>query len=69
MEQSIENLTANFKAICPECEFEFNIEDPELDEVITCGDCSLNLQITKIDTKDKKVQFELTETDADDWGE
>ncbi|MEM9866053.1 MAG: lysine biosynthesis protein LysW [Bacteroidota bacterium] len=58
-----------FKAVCPECEYEFYIDDPEVNEIIVCPDCKLNLMIMSVNTVNKTVELELTETYADDWGE
>jgi DNA-directed RNA polymerase subunit RPC12/RpoP len=61
--------TQVYKATCPECEWTFNIECPEQNEVVRCGDCNLSLVIKKVEEGVRKVQLELTETDADDWGQ
>ncbi len=52
---------------CPECEFEFSVEAPMTGEVLSCPDCQLNLLITGVAAG--SVTVELTETDAEDWGE
>lgn len=57
------------KAICPECEWEFEVEEPEVNEVFICEDCGLNLKVTEIDLVHHRLALKLTETDADDWGE
>ncbi|HMB51682.1 MAG TPA: lysine biosynthesis protein LysW [Thermoanaerobaculia bacterium] len=57
------------QAVCPECEYEFEVEDPQRDEVLTCDDCSLNLRVTTVDAAAHRVGLELTETAAEDWGE
>jgi lysine biosynthesis protein LysW len=60
---------AVYAAECPECEWEFKIESPDRNEVVRCGDCNLSLIVRNLDEQDKKVTLELTETDADDWGQ
>lgn len=57
------------KAICPECEWEFKIDEPEENEILACPDCSLNLKVRTIDAANDMVVLELTETAADDWGQ
>lgn len=58
-----------YSAVCPECEYEFFIDDPEIDEIIVCPDCKLSLIIKSVDTERMTVELELTENVADDWGE
>lgn len=58
-----------YAAECPECEWAFNIESPVQNEVVRCGDCNLSLVVKALDEQGKKAQLELTETDADDWGQ
>jgi len=52
---------------CPECEFQFSVEKPMVGEVLACPDCQLNLLVTA--TLGTQVEVELTETDAEDWGQ
>jgi lysine biosynthesis protein LysW len=58
-----------FAAQCPECEWNFEIEDPQEGEVVQCADCNLNFLVKGMDPAAGRVHLELTETDADDWGE
>ena len=58
-----------FETVCPECEYPFKIESPEVNEIISCDDCGLNMSITAVDAQNQSIQLELTENDADDWGE
>ena len=58
-----------FKTICPECEYPFKIESPEVNEVVCCDDCGLNMLITAVDVQKGAVQLQLTENEADDWGQ
>jgi len=57
----------SFKIECPECEFTFAADDPVKGEVLPCPDCQLNLLVTKVASG--VVEVELTDTDAEDWGE
>jgi alpha-aminoadipate carrier protein LysW len=54
---------------CPECEYAFRIEDPQVGEVIVCGDCSLNLKVKEVDKAARTAVLELTKTRGEDWGE
>jgi lysine biosynthesis protein LysW len=63
------DATQLYTAECPECEWAFDIESPEQNEVVRCGDCNLSLIVKELDEQEKKVRLELTETDADDWGQ
>ena len=54
---------------CPECEWEFSVEDPVEGEVLVCDDCSLNLIVEDVDVRSGRVRVALTQTDADDWGQ
>ncbi len=58
-----------YTAECPECEWTFSIESPEHNEVVRCGDCNLSFVIKELDDQGQKVKLQLTETDADDWGQ
>lgn len=52
---------------CTECGEKFEVVDPEVGEIIVCMECGLNLKV--ISVEEDKVKVELTDTDADDWGE
>ncbi len=52
---------------CPECEYKFDAEHLVKGEVLACPDCQLNLMITEIEGSQASV--ELTDTDAEDWGQ
>lgn len=58
-----------FKAVCTECEWEFEFESPEVNEIVVCQDCKLNLLVVEANENTKSVKLELTETEADDWGQ
>lgn len=57
------------EVVCPECEYQFRLEDPSIDEVIQCGDCLLNLKVVSIDPAARKAVLELTKTRGEDWGQ
>jgi lysine biosynthesis protein LysW len=58
-----------YKIKCPECEWEFRVEDPQINEIIACPDCKLNLKVVDIEESGRKIISEMTETEADDWGQ
>ncbi len=56
------------KATCPECYFEFKIDDEVmLGEIIECSDCGVELEVIEI--KDKAVTLQKAEAEEEDWGE
>lgn len=55
--------------VCPECEYEFPTEAPLVGEVFPCLDCGLNLKVVGVDAGHERAAVELTESDADDWGQ
>ncbi len=59
----MQSITVN----CPECGNKFIANDPEVGELLVCDDCGLNLIVKSLE-KDQAI-VELTETDAEDWGE
>ncbi len=59
----------DYAAICPECEWKFNMEAPENNEIIVCQDCKLNLIVVDVAESENTITLQLTETDADDWGQ
>lgn len=58
-----------YRLVCPECEFDFAIDNPLVDEVVVCGDCALNLRIVNIEESTRVVRAELTQTNHEDWGQ
>lgn len=58
-----------YRLTCPECEFDFQVDNPMVDEVVVCGDCALNLRVVSVDEAARSVRAELTETSHQDWGE
>ena len=52
---------------CPECGNNFSTNDPEIGELLVCTDCGLNLLVKELVNNEAIV--ELTETDAEDWGQ
>ncbi|NVM53402.1 MAG: lysine biosynthesis protein LysW [Candidatus Helarchaeota archaeon] len=56
------------KATCPECYFEFNVDDDVmLGEVIECSDCGTELEVIEI--KEKEIALQKAEAEEEDWGE
>ncbi|MHA1380543.1 MAG: lysine biosynthesis protein LysW [Candidatus Helarchaeota archaeon] len=56
------------KAVCPECFFEFEVDDGVImGEVLTCDDCGVDLEVIEIG--DKEVKLQLAEVEEEDWGE
>ncbi|MFX1451771.1 MAG: lysine biosynthesis protein LysW [Promethearchaeota archaeon] len=56
------------KAVCPECYFEFEVDDAVImGEVLTCDDCGVDLEVIEIG--DKEVKLQLAEVEEEDWGE
>ncbi|MHA1733885.1 MAG: lysine biosynthesis protein LysW [Promethearchaeota archaeon] len=56
------------KCECPQCYFEFECDDDVVaGEVITCPDCSADLEVTAV--SGDKVEVEPAETSEEDWGE
>lgn len=52
---------------CPECGNQFVTKEPEIGELLVCSDCGLNLMVKALEGN--KAIVELTETDAEDWGQ
>jgi alpha-aminoadipate carrier protein LysW len=56
------------KATCPECYFEFEIDDNVMrGEIIECGDCGVELEV--IDIKKDQAVLQKAESEDEDWGE
>ncbi|MHA1799183.1 MAG: lysine biosynthesis protein LysW [Candidatus Helarchaeota archaeon] len=56
------------KAICPECFFEFELDEGViLGEILTCEDCGAELEVIEI--KNDEVKLQVAETEEEDWGE
>jgi alpha-aminoadipate carrier protein LysW len=52
--------------ICLECEAEITLEeDAEVNEIIVCPDCGVDLEIVSLDP----AQIELAPMEEEDWGE
>ncbi len=67
--KSTEKESDGFAASCPECEWGFGVESPTVGEVVVCPDCNLNLIITALNAEKLSIFLELTEANADDWGQ
>ncbi|WEU40514.1 MAG: sulfonate ABC transporter [Candidatus Odinarchaeum yellowstonii] len=55
------------KGVCPECGAEIEIEDPVEKEIVECEECGVELEVSKVDGDE--VEFELAESEGEDWGE
>jgi len=56
------------KATCPECYFEFDIDDDVmLGEIIECSDCGVELEV--IDIQETIAKLQKAESEEEDWGE
>lgn len=58
-----------YSSLCPECEWAFEIEGPQVGEVVVCPDCNLNLLVITVDATTHKASLKLTEATTDDWGQ
>ena len=53
---------------CPECDAKLNIpEDAAVGEIISCGDCGADYEISKKDCSTGEIK--VAETVGEDWGE
>lgn len=52
---------------CPECDGDIETKEVIEGEIISCGDCGAELEVSK----NKKGEFELkvAESEGEDWGE
>ena len=51
---------------CVECDAAVELsENPEVGEILTCGDCSVELEVTRLDP----VAVEKAPEVEEDWGE
>ncbi|MBY9006699.1 MAG: lysine biosynthesis protein LysW [Candidatus Lokiarchaeota archaeon] len=56
------------KCECPSCYYEFDLdEDTIVGEIVTCSDCGVDLEVTKIENGIATV--EVAEQTEEDWGE
>ena len=56
------------KGSCPSCYYEIEVDDKIiLGEIIECPDCSVELEIIKIDGSE--IELQEAEEVEDDWGE
>lgn len=52
--------------ICPECGAEVEVDaDVTEGEIISCGDCGVELEVTNV----KPLELELAPEEEEDWGE
>jgi alpha-aminoadipate/glutamate carrier protein LysW len=52
-------------AKCPECDAVIELNGSVLNEILTCSDCGVDLEITNFDPP----TLELAPMEAEDWGE
>ena len=52
-------------AHCPECDNLITIEKPLRGEIVVCGDCGSELEVTS----ENPLVFELAPQEEEDWGE
>ncbi|MGQ9719834.1 MAG: lysine biosynthesis protein LysW [Candidatus Jordarchaeum sp.] len=53
---------------CPECYFEFVIEeDLMIGEIVECPDCAIQLEV--IEKNNGGIVFEVAQLEEEDWGE
>lgn len=53
------------KAVCPECDAEFNLSDVEKGEIVTCPECGIELEVINEDP----IELALAPEEEEDWGE
>jgi alpha-aminoadipate carrier protein LysW len=61
-------------AACVECEAEFDIEEPELGDLVSCPECGLDMEIITIKPLELEAVAEEEEEEEepeeeDDWNE
>jgi alpha-aminoadipate carrier protein LysW len=54
-------------AVCPECDYSFDIGDLAAGETLACPECGLTLQV--VDRTPDAAQLEMIEAELPDWGE
>ena len=53
---------------CPECDANMSIpEDAAVGEIVSCGDCGADYEISK--KEDSDIELKEAETVGEDWGE
>ncbi|MBN1216689.1 MAG: lysine biosynthesis protein LysW [Candidatus Lokiarchaeota archaeon] len=56
------------KCECPSCYYEFELDEGTIvGEIVTCSDCGVDLEVTKIENEVATV--EVAEKTEEDWGE
>ncbi len=59
-------------AACVECEAEFDIEEPDLGDLVSCPECGLEMEVTSVKPLELEVvgeeeEEEEPEEEEDDW--
>ncbi len=52
-------------ALCPECAYEIELEDPLKGEIVQCPDCGAELEVMSLDP----LELLLAPEEEEDWGE
>ena len=62
------NVYAKKNMNCPECDANMSIpEDAAVGEIVSCGDCGADYEISKKEGSD--IELKEAETVGEDWGE
>lgn len=51
--------------ICPECDSDIHLTDEEFNDIVTCDDCGVELEIVGLDPVELEI-FEEEDYDQDD---
>jgi alpha-aminoadipate carrier protein LysW len=57
--------TVTGKGECPECFADIELKDVMQNEIVQCGDCGADLEVTSIDP----IKLEKAPEEEEDWGE
>ena len=52
---------------CPECDFEVEIDDPEVGEILDCPECGVELEVISIDPLEFSIISDDELLDGDEW--
>ena len=55
------------KLKCPECDGDIEAKEVIEGEILTCGDCGVELEVRK--NKDGTCTLKVAESEGEDWGE
>lgn len=54
---------------CPECDFEIDIDDPEVGEILDCPECGVELEVIGIKPLEFSIISDDELLDEDEWDE